>query len=141
MNRHIIFSHYGRSNIFYPKGSVIFSEGSQITGIYYLQTGSASLIRTDQAGNQITIKKACQGEMIGNRCFFNRNIYNITAVTEEDSLVSFLDRPMLHKLIIKDPETTHLLLKSFCDELEEADAKTFTLLKSISGSEHIHMNT
>lgn len=129
MNCHIIFSHYGRTNIFYPKDAVIFEEGSLISGIHYLQSGHIKLMRTDDDGNQVLIKEIFEGEMFGHRCFFNKRVYGFSALPTEDVLVSFLDRPMMYRLITEDPEISHTLLKILGEELEEADNRNYELAR------------
>lgn len=134
MNCHIIFSHYGHSNIFFPKNSIIFNEGGIIPGIHFLQSGHVHLIKTDESGKEIVIKEVTEGEMIGHRCFFNRRVYGTTAIAQEDTLISFLNKELLHHLIMNDPEISHTLLRAFGEDLAEADNKTCTLMRFIEES-------
>lgn len=97
MNCHIIFSHYGRTNIFYPKDTIIFGEGGVISGIHYLQSGSVEIYKTDEDGKQTVIKDISEGDIFGHRCFFNKRFYHLTAIATEDSLVASYHASMINK--------------------------------------------
>lgn len=117
----------------YPKGSVIFSEGSLIQGLHFLKLGKVKLMRNEEDGKIVILRLSNSGEMLGHRCFFSRMSYGMTATALEDCVVSFLEKKHIHELIKSRPEISHSLLRAFGEELEESDKRTSSLMRKNAG--------
>ncbi len=118
---------------FYPKGTTIFIEGTPIFGLYCVCEGKIKLSRFEEDGKEIILQLINQGEMLGNRCFFSKSHFGMSATALEDSKVSFIEKSSIYDAIKSDVNISHYFLNSLGQELAEADKRTSTLIRKKVG--------
>ena len=117
----------------YAKGSLLFAEGSPVAGIYFLHQGRIKLFRDEADGKEIIFKISCDGDIIGQRCFFSRTHYGMTAKMIEDSKITFVDKDLLHHFLQQNTNISHDIIKLLGMELEESDNKVSSLMRKNVG--------
>ena len=128
-----LFASYREQAILYPKGSVIFMEGEPITGIHFIWDGRIKLSKTEEDGKEIIIRLATDGELLGQRCFFSRNTYGMSAVAIIDTKVTFIYRADLMQMLGNNHDLTNFVLKTFGNEMAESDRKLSSLMRKNVG--------
>lgn len=83
----------------YPKGSILFSEGRPVRGIYILCDGRAKLSICADNGKRLTLRIAGPGEVLGLGAALSNTPYEITAELLDASQVVFVRRKELMKFL------------------------------------------
>lgn len=83
----------------YPKGTILFSEGRPVRGIYILCDGRAKLSICADNGKRLTLRIAGPGEVLGLGAALSNTPYEITAELLDPSQVVFVRRKDLMKFL------------------------------------------
>jgi CRP/FNR family transcriptional regulator len=83
----------------YPKGTLLFSEGRPVRGIYLLCSGRAKLSICAENGKRLTLHIAGPGEVLGLEAALSNTPYEVTAELIDPSQVVFLRRRDLVKFL------------------------------------------
>jgi CRP/FNR family cyclic AMP-dependent transcriptional regulator len=83
----------------YPKGSILFSEGRPVRGIYVLCDGRAKLSICADNGKRLTLRIAGPGEVLGLGAVLSNTAYEITAELLDSSQVVFVRRKDLVRFL------------------------------------------
>jgi CRP/FNR family transcriptional regulator len=83
----------------YPKGTLLFSEGRPVRGIYILCDGRAKLSICADNGKRLTLRIAGPGEVLGLGAALSNTPYEITAELLDSSQVVFVRRKELIKFL------------------------------------------
>lgn len=105
----------------YKKGTIIYNEGSRISGCYCIHGGIIKLYKTGFEGREHIIRFAKKGEIIGYRSLLSNDFACHTAKVLEDSQVCFVPGETLFKLLESNPKFSLEMLKLACVELGEAN--------------------
>ncbi|GAB4448208.1 MAG: Crp/Fnr family transcriptional regulator [Bacteroidales bacterium] len=106
----------------YKKGTIIYNEGSRISGCYCIHSGIIKLYKTGFEGREHIIRFAKKGEIIGYRSLLSNDFACHTAKVLEDAQVCFVPGETLFKLLENNPKFSLEMLKLACIELGEANA-------------------
>jgi len=106
----------------YKKGTIIYNEGSRISGCYCIHKGIIKLYKTGFEGREHIIRFAKKGEIIGYRSLLSNDFACHTAKVLEDSQVCFIPGETLFKLLENNSKFSMEMLKLACMELGEANA-------------------
>ena len=87
----------------YKKGEIIFEAGTPIQGLYFVQNGliEESMLISDNKAR--TVRFACDGQTFGPIGFEN-DLYTISAVAKEDSLVCFFENKIFYDMFRTSPK-------------------------------------
>ncbi|HKW18350.1 MAG TPA: Crp/Fnr family transcriptional regulator [Terriglobales bacterium] len=88
----------------YPGGAILFVEGQVPRGAFVLCSGKVKLSTTSKEGKVLVLKIAEPGEVIGLSAVLAGESHVITAETLEPSLVNFVDRQGLLRLMERSGE-------------------------------------
>jgi CRP/FNR family transcriptional regulator, cyclic AMP receptor protein len=88
----------------YPGGAILFVEGQIPRGALVLCSGKVKLSTTSREGKVLVLKVAEPGEVVGLSAVISGEPYEVTAETLEPSLVNFVDRQGLLRLIERSGE-------------------------------------
>jgi len=76
----------------YPKGSMLFVEGEQPRGVFFLCSGRAKLTTSSSEGKTLIVKVAEVGEVLGASAAILGKPYEVSAETIEPSQLNFIKR-------------------------------------------------
>jgi CRP-like cAMP-binding protein len=85
-------------------GEILFSAGEKATGLFVIVSGRLRAYRQTQEGREQTIHVECAGATLAEVPMFDGGPYPSTAQAEEDSLVLFVPRRAIQRVLTKSPE-------------------------------------
>lgn len=107
---------------FYKKGSVIYHEGSRISGAYCVNRGIIKIFKTGIDGKEQIISFAKAGDIIGFRSVLSNELACTTAKVLEDATLCFVPAESLISLVKSNGSFSIQLMQLACRELGEANA-------------------
>lgn len=108
----------------YPAGVTIFNEGEPVTGIYEIYTGKIKILSNYGNGKSRIIGFAKREEILGFHGLGGNMIYPVTAVTLEESQVTFIPIDIFYKAVKANPDMALYLVKFFADQLKLSENRT-----------------
>jgi len=81
-----------RASQLYKKKHILFQEGHPSHGVYIVCQGSVKLYKQDEKGHRLTMHIAGPVEIVGSRAMFANENYAVTAITMEDSRLTYIDK-------------------------------------------------
>lgn len=111
-----------RKTIPVKKGTVIFEEGSIVTGIYFVYEGKVKVHKKWGAGKELMLRIAGKGAILGHRGLGKTNLYPVSATALENSTVCFIDLAFFEATVKVNPDFTYRLMLFFAEELQESES-------------------
>lgn len=108
---------------FYRKGVVLFFEGDNGEGFYYIKTGKIKIMKMTDDGREHIIKILGPGDLFAEVLLFNNRAYPATAVAAEDSAVGIIKNTDLEKLVLSNNLLALELIKALSQRLLYAQQK------------------
>ena len=105
----------------YKKGQVIFHEGAYPSGIYVINNGKVKVFKLGLEGKEQIVRLADKGEILGYRSLIGGDKYAATAAVFEDSMVCFIGRETLFKLIETNPLLSMKIMELLAIDLKKAE--------------------
>jgi len=105
----------------YKKGTVIYREGSRLTGFFCVTRGILKVYKTGIDGKEKIIKFAKKGEIIAYRSLLSQELACTTAKVIEDAVLCHIPYQTLLYLIQNNWHFSHHMLQIVCRELREAN--------------------
>ncbi len=112
-----------RQMLTFKKKDVIFSEGSQVTGVYFVYEGTVKIHKVWALQRELILNFARSGEMIGYRALGNNQILPITATALDDVTICFVALPFFELSIQSNHQLTIALMKFYANALQEAEKR------------------
>lgn len=125
-----------RSRIF-PRGAVIFHEGSVARGVYVLSSGRAKVSISSADGKKVILRIASGGDVLGLYAGLTGRCFEATAEMVEGGRVDFVSRQDLLNLLGRQNTTGLDLLEVFSRQFSELVDHTRMLLLSESALEKL----
>jgi|SRR5215204_1038225 len=100
----------------YSKGQVIFREGAQPSGIYFINDGKAKKYKVDKEGREQIIYVANTGELVGFHAILAEERYPDSASVLEDSRISFIPKDDFLEVLNSSKVLARRLLKTLSHE-------------------------
>lgn len=100
----------------FKRGQNIFTEGALPSGIYFVKKGKIKKFKTLNSGKEQIIYLCSEGEMIGYAAFLGEERYPDSAATITESLIGFISKDRLVRLLNKHEELSKLLIKKLSHE-------------------------
>jgi len=125
-----------RSRI-YPKGAVVFHEGSVARGVYVLSSGQAKVSISSADGKKIIIRVAGGGDVLGLYAGLTGRSFEATAEMLEGGRVDFISRQDLLTLMGRQQTSGLDLVEVFSRQFSEFVDHTRMLLLSQSALEKL----
>lgn len=116
-----IHLNYDKTCSLYKKGSVIYREGSRLTGFYCVTRGILKIYKTGIDGKEQIIRFAKKGEIIAYRSLLSQELACTTAKVIEEAVLCHIPYQTLIFLIQNNWEFSHHMLQIVCKELREAN--------------------
>lgn len=100
----------------YKKGEMIFREGAQPVGIYYIRSGKVKKYKVDNTGKEHIFYVANAGELLGYHAVLASEIYPDAAATLEDSILLFIPIEDFNATLNRSTVLSRMLLKILSHE-------------------------
>ncbi len=100
-SRKLLNSH--KAVVSFPKGKIIFTEGSEALGVYCISQGMVKTERVSRSGRLRLMNLLKSGDILGGSSIFSKTTYADSAVAEEDTVACFIPREVIVGLVEKEP--------------------------------------
>ena len=105
----------------YKKGTIIYREGSRLTGFYCVTRGIVKVFKTGIDGKEQIIRFAKRGEIIAYRSLLSQELACTTAKIIDEAILCHIPYQTLQYLIQNNWQFSHHMLQIVCRELREAN--------------------
>lgn len=112
---------YEKSCTSYRKGTIVYREGSRLTGFYCVTRGIVKIFKTGIDGKEQIIRFAKRGEIIAYRSLLSQELACTTAKIIEEAVLCHVPYQTLLYLIQNNWQFSHHMLQIVCRELREAN--------------------
>lgn len=117
------FIDFHKTLLTYDKNSIIFNEGDQTKGLYIITKGKVKIITNEIDGKDRLIRLAADGDILGHRGFGGNWTYPISAITLEETTVTFLPLKTFNAVAKSNNEFLYQLMMFFAEELRSSEEK------------------
>jgi CRP-like cAMP-binding protein len=115
---------FNRKDFKVKKGELIFKEGDDVKGIYFVNTGVVKVHKRWDDDKDLIIRFAKSGSILGHRGLGGNNEpYPVSATALENCIISFFDMDFFENTIKVNSGFTYKLLMFFAEELRESERK------------------
>lgn len=111
-----------RKSYHVKKGEVLFNEGEEMKGIYFIYNGRFK-VHKQWGDKELIVRLAKDGDIVGHRGLGTDNIYPISATALEASNVCFVDLEFFQSTLKVNPSFLYELMMFFATELKESEKK------------------
>ncbi len=105
----------------YKKGTIIYREGSRLTGFFCVTRGIIKVYKTGIDGKEQIIRFAKKGEIIAYRSLLSQELACTTAKVIDEAALCHVPYQTLLYLIQSNWQFSHHMLQIVCRELREAN--------------------
>jgi CRP-like cAMP-binding protein len=105
------------------KGELLFTEGSQVTGIYFIYTGTFKVHKQWADDKELIVRLASSGAILGHRGLGNDIYYPVSATALEPSNVCFIDLEFFQATLKVNYDFLYQLMMFFAGELKESERR------------------
>lgn len=117
-----------KTSLFLKKGTTIFYEGNQPSGLYCVHQGKAKVYKTTEKGETQIMRLAKDGDVIGYKSLLANEPYTSTAETIEDSTVCFIPKQFVYEMLSKNLDLSLKIMGAMGKEIEEAQQKNLDMV-------------
>ena len=111
----------------YKKGDLIFKEGEEVKGIYFVYTGTVKVHKKWGQEKELIIRFAKNGDIIGHRGLGKKIIYPVSGTALETTTACFIDLDFFKTTIKINNDFTVQLLMFYAEELQRSERKMSNL--------------
>jgi CRP-like cAMP-binding protein len=112
-----------RKNLHFKKGELIFQEGQEVKGIYFVYSGTVKVHKKWGTEKELIIRFAQKGDIFGHRGLGHEPHYPISATAIEPVSACYVDLEFFQTSLKVNQEFMYGLLLFFADELQESERK------------------
>ncbi len=112
---------YEKTCSLYKKGTIIYREGSRLTGFFCVTRGIVKIFKTGMDGKEQIIRFAKRGEIIAYRSLLSQELACTTAKVIDEAVLCHIPYQTLLFLIQNNWQFSHHMLQIVCRELREAN--------------------
>jgi len=112
---------FEKSCAYYKKGTIVYREGSRLTGFFCVTKGIVKIFKTGIDGKEQIIRFAKKGEIIAYRSLLSKELACTTAKVIEEAVLCHIPYQTLLFLIQNNWQFSHHMLQIVCRELREAN--------------------
>jgi CRP/FNR family transcriptional regulator len=112
-----------RSSFQAKKGELIFREGEEVKGIYFVYSGSVKVHKKWGSEKELIVRFAKKGDIVGHRGLGKDNLYPISATALEPVTVCFIALDFFQASLKVNHEVLFQLMMFFAEELKESERK------------------
>jgi CRP-like cAMP-binding protein len=115
---------YYKTTTDYPAGAKVFSEGEKVKGIFQIYCGKIKVVASYIDGKERIVRLASDEEFLGHRGFGGNMRYPVTAITLEESQITFIPLEIFYKAVKANSELAFQLMMFFADEFKSLEKRT-----------------
>jgi CRP-like cAMP-binding protein len=112
-----------RQNLSFKKNDIIFKEGDEVKGIYFVYKGKVKVHKQWGEDKELIVRFAKDGDILGHRGLGKSTIYPISATVLEPSVVCFLSLDFFKASLKVNNHFSYDLLMFFAEELQESEKR------------------
>jgi CRP-like cAMP-binding protein len=112
-----------RQSFHVSKGEMLFTEGSQVTGIYFIYKGTFKVHKKWTDDKELIVRLAKNGAILGHRGLGNDIYYPVSATALEPSEVCFIDLGFFQSTLKVNYQFLYELMMFFAGELKESEKR------------------
>jgi CRP-like cAMP-binding protein len=112
-----------KKNFRVQKGELIFKEGDEVTGVYFVYEGIVKVQKKWGPDKELILRFASGGAILGHRGLGGNNIYPISATALADGIICYVDADFFESTLRVNTEFTYNLMLFFASELQESERK------------------
>lgn len=105
------------------KGERLFEEGSEVTGIYFIYTGTFKVHKKWTEDKELIVRLAKSGAILGHRGLGKDVYYPVSATALETSQVCFIDLAFFQATLKVNHDFLYQLMMFFAGELKESEKR------------------
>lgn len=109
-----------RANFKVNKGEIIFKEGEEVKGIYFVYEGTVK-VHKHWGDKELILRFAKQGNIIGHRGLGKDLVYPVSGTTIEPTTVCFVDLDFFQASLKVNHDFLFELMQFFAAELKESE--------------------
>jgi CRP-like cAMP-binding protein len=113
----------GKKNFKVKRGEVIFNEGDEVKGVYFVYEGIVKVHKKWGPDKELIIRLASAGAILGHRGLGGNKIYPISATALEDGIICYFDIDFFESTLKVNTGFTYNLMMFFASELQESERK------------------
>ncbi len=106
----------------YPKGTIVFSQEQESSGLYLIYKGTVKVSRISPAGKEIIIEILGPGKTIGESSLFGAGQHSDTAMTAENAEVFLIPKDDFKKLLADHPQLYQNVLQGLVQWMDKLNA-------------------
>jgi len=112
-----------KQTLHFKKGELIFREGDEVKGIYFVYKGTVKVHKKWGDDKEIIIRFAKEGDIFGHRGLGKESAYPISATALEPITVCFITLGFLQTTLKVNHDFTFKLIMFYAEELQESEKK------------------
>ncbi|OQP47374.1 transcriptional regulator [Niastella yeongjuensis] len=112
-----------RQSFHVNKGELLFTEGTEVTGIYFIYKGTFKVHKKWTEDKELIVRLARSGAILGHRGLGNDVFYPVSATALEPGEVCFIDIGFFQSTLKVNPQFLYELMMFFAGELKESEKK------------------
>jgi CRP-like cAMP-binding protein len=112
-----------KKTFFYKKGELIFKEGDEVKGIYFIFKGAVKVHKKWGSEKELIIRFAKDGEIIGHRGLGDEIIYPVSGTALAATTACYIDLDFFRTTLKVNNDFAVLLLLFYAEELQRSERK------------------
>lgn len=112
-----------RTNLKFKKGELIFREGDEVKGIYFVYSGRVKVHKKWNGDKELILRFADNGAIVGHRGLGGDNYYPVSATALEPTIMCYMDLDFFMSSLKVNHDLTLNLLNFFAEELKESEKR------------------
>jgi CRP/FNR family transcriptional regulator len=107
----------------FKKGDLLFREGEEVTGMYFLLQGKTKVHKKWGDDKELIVRFAGPGDIVGHRGLGKEAIYPVSATAIEPVTSCFIDLDFFFATLKVNHEYSFKLLMFYAEELQESEKR------------------
>lgn len=116
-----------KQNIKIKKGQLVFKEGEEVKGIFFVYSGKVKIHKKWDAEKELIVRFAQKGDIIGHLGLGGSGYYPVSASAIEDAIVCFVDLNFLEASMNVNSNFVIQMMRFFASELQESEKRMSNL--------------
>jgi CRP-like cAMP-binding protein len=108
----------------------VIRQGLPVEGIFFIQHGKVKVVINSFQDREQIVRLAADGHILGHRGLGN-DLYPISAIALDDSLVCFVKNEVLNKLFHENPKLVIALMQFYSQELRKMEIRVMAIAQMI----------
>jgi len=123
----------------YEPGETLYAQGDPGNGVYCIKSGLIGLRRVDVNGNSVLLRLSAAGSTVGYRTFLSRQAHTNSAEVLTTSVVCYIARPQIEKLLKANPLLGERFLQHFSEDASEMEDDYVRSMTMAMKSRFLHL--